>query len=1000
VLAATIIYGATQLALLVLFFKQRVISGPLFIAAASLSFVKTPYICTLSVLEHSRTFRPSILLNVYLFLSILFDAVQSRTLLLISASSPGNRLFASAVVVKAIILLLEAHEKKKWLRPEYKMLSPEETCGPFSISSFFWLNVLILKGSHKILLTDDLYPLHRSLAAKSLAKSVWDQHERLWGRRGKWKLLILIFKNFKWSLLAPVPPRIAMMGFEFCQPFLINRITKYLASPRNTSRAADGYGLIGAAVITYVGIAVSKSNFAYQHERFLAKCRGLLVSTIYERTTELRISSGHDSTLTLMSNDVERIRMGLLYIHNLWADLIQATLSSYLLYGQLGAIFAIPLGVVFLCFLCSLGLGRASAKRQTRWSQELQKRVGHTAHLISNMKSLKMSGLVEQMTSLTEELRDRELKQAARFRMIAVWATIISFIPQLLAPVLTFAGASKTLDTSTIFTSMSYLLLLTSPMAGLFQIIPTMVASMACVERIANFLNSDSRIEHRKFTPKGDSSPENGNEIVVPHSNSQKTHKQQAQVTEPAPDINRSAILIQNGHFGWEREEFTLNDINLAIARSQLTMIVGPIGSGKSTLCKALLGEIPFSQGDVLLDEGDIGFCDQIPFLPNASVRSIIVGFFEFQHEWYEEIVDATALRTDIETWTDGDKTIVGTKGAALSGGQRHRISLARALYSRAKLMIFDDPFSGLDRNTEDYIFHRVFGSQGILQRLKTTVVLSTHAIKHLPNADHIILLGSHGRVVNTGHFNQLVETGSLKALEKGMFSNSDRAGVEKPRAVKSKTDNQFLKAMTEDQARQRGDLSIYRHYFDSVGLFSFIPFILIAIGIGFVFNFSTIWLKFWSDWNTSHPNARSRRGYYISIYAMLNLLCLAEIGFFVWYNTIIMAIKAGRNYHSRALSTVMGAPLLFYSTVDVGVTINRFSQDLNVFNAELPNSLLNTGTTTALGLGQAAVAAVATPYIAAGYPVLVLLLYYLQKFYLKTSRQLRFMDLEAKSPL
>lgn len=647
------------------------------IVAAAFAFVGATLICGLSFVEHSRSLRPSILLNVYLFFTVLFDAVLSRTLLLVATSPAFNRLFTAAIGIKITVLILEAQGKQIWASPDDRNTSPEETCGPFSIAAFYWLNQLLLRGSRKILMMEDLYPLDRSLVAATRCQSPCERRV-ISGRRSKYHLLIEIVGALKLSFMAPILPRIAMVGFAFCQPLLINRVIRHLESPQNAVSKNKGYGLIGATAIAYLGVTVSKSIYGYLQQRFLTKQRRLLVSAIFQHTMELQSSSGRDTTLTLMSSDVERIMMGFHAVHNLWANLIQVAVSSWLLHRELGIVFLLPFGVVMLCFLASLGLGKFSGKRQKIWMEALQKRVGSTAHIISHMRALRMSGLTEQMSTLIRDLRNRELSVAAGFRLISVYSTIAAFGPQIIAPVLAFAATNRTLDTSKTFTSLSYLLLLTTPMAQLLQMIPMMMAGLACIGRVAEFLDSESRIEYRKLTMGIGRSLASTSQSLPRYPSQLDKSKGVEEMTTTFSDIEQPAILVRSGQFGWDEDKPTLIDINVSISRSQLTMVIGPIGSGKSTLCKALLGEVAFTRGDIILPQhqGHIGFCDQIPFLPNDTVRNIIIGFSEFDSKWYEEVVDVTALEGDFESWPDGDETMAGTKGATLSGGGGSAIGL------------------------------------------------------------------------------------------------------------------------------------------------------------------------------------------------------------------------------------------------------------------------------------------------------------------------------------
>ncbi|KAH1782266.1 hypothetical protein KXX36_001504, partial [Aspergillus fumigatus] len=132
-------------------------------------------------------------------------------------------------------------------------------------------------------------------------------------------------------------------------------------------------------------------------------------------------------------------------------------------------------------------------------------------------------------------------------------------------------------------------------------------------------------------------------------------------------------------------------------------MVIGPVGSGKSTFCKALLSKIPFSQGSVVMS--------------TPPVTENIVGFTPFDRERYDQVIEATSLRFDLATLLQGDQTNIGSGGVALSGGQKQRLSHARALYLPSDFLILDDVFSGLDADTEEQVFRQVFGPDGLLRR-------------------------------------------------------------------------------------------------------------------------------------------------------------------------------------------------------------------------------------------------------------------------------------------
>lgn len=341
---------------------------------------------------------------------------------------------------------------------------------------------------------------------------------------------------------------------------------------------------------------------------------------------------------------------------------------------------------------------------------------------------------------------------------------------------------------------------------------------------------------------------------------------------------------------------------------------------------------------------------------------------------------------------------MVGSGGIGLSGGQKLRLALARALYAHAPLIVLDDVFSGLDNATETKVCQNLFDSAaGLLRMHRATVVFVSHNPRNLLFADHIIALSSAGRVL---------EAGSLAELQNhrkyvGLLAVGDPSPS--PEHADAQPDTKTVPLIStheaEDWLRQRGDLAIYRYYFSLFGWPYILYFLLTSSALGFLFNFNTVWLRFWSDYNVANPN-ESRKGYYLGVYTAVQICALAGLALFLQHNLMRMAVRTGLVLHRNALSTVMAASLDFFTRTDVGTTVNRFSQDITIIDGQLAMGLSNTAATGSILLGQAIVIALASPYLAICYPLLVLFLYLLQKLYLRTSRQLRFLDLEAKAPL
>jgi ABC-type multidrug transport system fused ATPase/permease subunit len=945
----------------------------------------------LSLLEHSRSPRPSILLNCFLFLTILFDIAQTRSIWL-SAQTYNDRIYASlfnlSTVWKAMLVLLESKHKRRWLGWDLRDHSPEETSGLYGLSTLFWLNPLLMSGYKKVLTMPDLFALDRAITTASLLQaSLKLDTSHIKGR--KYGLARALGRALAVPFIIPVASRLVLILFSICQALLIESLLDYLDQPADAP-ANTSYGLIGATIIIYyLGIPVSTALHGWSVQRSLFMARSCLCSAIYRKTTQVAPVADADdaNALTLMSIDVEQIQIGLEAFHEFWAIPLQGAISSWLLYRQLGAAFASSLVLIVVCTGASVLLMGMVAPRQMAWMSKIEQRVWTTAGVIGNMKNIKISGLARPVQGAVQEMRVNELDMGNKFRRVLLAADTISYMPGLLAAMFTFAVTSYDLDVATIFTSVAYLSLLADPLMNLFQAAPELVAAFACLHRIQGFLEQRDRRDFRQI--QDPTSVENEVDSTTDGS---------------------VAVRIVDGSFGWVEEKMVLRDISATII-SGLTMVVGPVASGKSTLCRALLGEVPYARGRVIMASrfAKIGFCDQTPFLLNATVKENIAGFSDIDESRYAQVIEATMFGQDLSLLPRGDQTRIGSNGISLSGGQKQRVSIARALYQQCDMFVFDDVLSGLDAETEQHVFARIFGPQGLLKQRNTPAVLCTHAVRHLRWADHIIALTADGLLAEQGTFNELI-TNEKYVHNLGVHSDSqheepaESASTEVPPAsndytVKATAESASQVEPATKSSRALGDAALFSHYFRSVGVFCLMAFSLLGITCGFLFNFSTVWLRDWSSDVSSATPERST-SFYIGIYSLLQCLALASV---VGVNGIAMLsiIKlSGSRLHEAAIRTVIAAPLRFFATTDIGVVTNLFSQDMNVLDNELPLALANTNVMVWLAVGAAAVAATSSTYILISYPFIGAAVFAVQKFYLRTSRQLRLLDLEMKSPL
>jgi ATP-binding cassette, subfamily C (CFTR/MRP), member 1 len=209
------------------------------------------------------------------------------------------------------------------------------------------------------------------------------------------------------------------------------------------------------------------------------------------------------------------------------------------------------------------------------------------------------------------------------------------------------------------------------------------------------------------------------------------------------------SLQITNGTFSWGSDESTLKNINMAVKKGNLSAVVGPVGSGKSSLISALLGEMIKITGDVNVD-GRIAYVSQQAWIQNATLQDNILFGRPLNKGFYQKVLHACALESDLTILPAGDQTEIGEKGINLSGGQKQRVSLARAVYSGADIFIFDDPLSAVDTHVGKHIFEHVMSETGMLKG--KTRFLVTHALSYLPKVDEIFVL-LNGEISESGTY-------------------------------------------------------------------------------------------------------------------------------------------------------------------------------------------------------------------------------------------------------
>lgn len=928
-------------------------------------------------------------------------------------------LLALSLAVKFGVLVTEAVEKRSILLEPYQDLPPEATSGVYNRSVFWWLNPLLKFGFGKTLQTDDLFNLDEALASAN----VKDRFSREWvlvKDPGRYSLIWTTVSVLKWQLLISAAPRLLLSAVKFAQPFLVTATINYV-SKRHDQPASIGFGLVGAYFLTYFATAILSA--AYQHllNRAITQLRGGLICLLYQKTLDLSIATiDPTSSLTLMSSDVQRIADVVQMLQDTWSSIIEVGVAMFLLYDRLGIVCFSPAIVYTIQALSTGWITKVIPSYQRRWLEAVQVRVNFTSALLYSMRNVKLLGLSSVIQDRTQGLRDFEVSECKRYRMVNNFMILVQNGASVFAPFATFLAIyirastlNQPLDLASSFGVLTILRLVELPWNVLLYACPGLASSSACFERIQEYLLADSRQDNRlSLNSIYDSNDYWDNSIT--QGQSFEMRRLGSVSRSPADEI----LSLKNCSFGWEKTGLpVVHDIDLSIPGGFIAMIIGPVGSGKTSLLKGILSETPLSRGFVYLRNASIAFADQEPWVQNETVKNAICGPSSWDvspadHAWYQEVLTCCGLVEDLQAFPRGDKTIIGSKGISLSGGQKQRIALARAVYAKAEVLILDDVFSGLDNDTEELIFKRLFGRSGPLRRLKTTVIMVTHAVHRLPYADLIVSLDEHGRIAEQGNYISLVNgNGYVHSLDvrykqelQPIQEEEQTASVEAPR--QEMADTETIVATQEDDSerdliRRTGEWATYKHWFKSCGYFSsFLSFIWSVIFVLMV-QMPGILIQLFTSGNdnkTSGPSAQSTT--FIIVFGASCIFAAASLSALAVQAFMYMVPRSSRGLHLNLLRTVLNAPLSFFTRTDIGTVINRFSQDMTLVDGELPFSYVDFVLSFVQAISDIVLVGAAGGYFAAVIPIVLVAMYAVQKYYLRTSRQVRLLDLEEKAPL
>ncbi|KAJ5748022.1 ABC transporter transmembrane domain type 1 [Penicillium nucicola] len=620
-----------------------------------------------------------------------------------------------------------------------------------------------------------------------------------------------------------------------------------------------------------------------------------------------------------------------------------------------------------------------SGKAQKQWIERVQKRLEVTANTLGSMKAVQMLGLGDVILPLVSRLREIEVKTSVTFRKLLIWQVALSNVPVVFAPFATFTiyaiisvvRHDGSILSAQAFTSLALISLLTNPLLIFCQVMPALWQAIACFDRIEAYC--------AKCT-----------------SSSAKYEDE----TQPVPSSEKFCpflISFQDANIAWSSDKDpVLRHLNLNIHQG-ITMIVGPVGCGKSTLVESILSQHMVKDGSRTASFSRAAYCPQIPWITNDTIRTNIIGFLEFDQAWYNFTCEACGLQQDLGALVEGDMHLAGSGGISLSGGQKQRIALARAVYSRLDVVILDNVFSGLDSTSIAFISNRLLGKDGHFKKAGISVILAM-------STDEIVIMDER-KITASGSYSEIQsrKPGIVSMVQKPV-ANPPLETVEKSNfrltVVENKDHTSNSVQTVDDKKAMRvkwnGNWPVYTYYFRSAGYGILVSFVAFTIIEAFCSSFQTLWIQWWVEANEEQPN--KQLGMYLGVYGLIFGLAFLSLVTGCWLLFVPALNNTSLNLHSDLLKTALRASISFYQSVDIGSITN--SQDLELIDMMLPIYAVNCVTNVVYVFINIIIICAIGRYLAASIPLLGVVLFFIQSYYLRTSRQVRLLDIEAKAPL
>ncbi|KAJ7145004.1 multidrug resistance-associated ABC transporter [Mycena crocata] len=807
--------------------------------------------------------------------------------------------------------------------------SPEETASIISLVTYSFLDPLISLASRVPHLSFDLLP---PLAHYNNAKNLKTASFPYLNSKNR-HIFFGLMRVFRAEYSAIVLLGMVQVATSFSSPVAINRLLNYIETKGSDTTMRPWLWILVLFVGPTLG-SIATQWYKFIYNRVNIQAEAMLTELIFEHSLRVRIKAeAYHKETTKASNLVGKINnLATIDLQNivgagevfpqLLVYLLQSCLGVWFLYEVLGWAAFVGLGVTVAVFPLPGYIGGCLRFVQQGLMQRTDTRVQTVSETMSVLRMIKLFAWENNTQKRIAEVRDDELKWLWKSKALQLFIATINFTIPIISMISTYGTYSMTVFD-----------MFRAQLHEFFATMTSLVTGRVSLDRLDGFLHDTELLD---------------------------AFSTDVAITSPplSSNLNAKKIGFNDATFSWSTSDDGLNiparrrfvlriDGQLMFKQNCINLIVGPTGSGKTSLLMALLGEMHFSPSSRdswfnLPRDGGVAYAAQQSWVQHDTIKANIVFGAPFNADRYRKVIHQCGLERDLAMFEAGDLQEIGEGGVTLSGGQRARVTLARAVYSDAAILLLDDVLAALDVHTAQWITEKCFG--GDLLTGRTTLLVTHNIALAQPIAGFVVSVGNDGHILSQGTVSDALEKNLDLALEVADKAKMNSASEEE--IIEESTDKPRISGklvIAEEVDIGHVSWAALKLYLSALcgqnPVFYFISLLICMFTTDSLINLRTWYLGYFSSQYDDHDASQVNVLYHLSVYGgiLFPTLLIYSCSYLMY---VFGMVRASTIIHTQLIQSIMGTTLRWLDTTPTSRVIARCTQDLRDIDTYIGQSL------------------------------------------------------------